>query len=153
LSVFTNNTINLILQIRPRLVRYTPVGTRVCCYWSSQLSYLYPATVTALEPSQQLLTLQLDDGDERVVHVDSVRLLPADYPRVDAADPVGAVAVDSSTRTTLTVQVFVYTFLVCTARINIDFSYIKVGNMKPTCNVMVPVLITRYGTSTGYLSA
>jgi hypothetical protein len=89
-------------------VRYTPVGTRVCCYWSSQLSYLYPATVTALEPAQQLLTLQLDDGDERVVHVDSVRLLPPDYPRVDdaALNTVDAAAtVDNSTRTTLTVQV------------------------------------------------
>ena len=96
--------------MRPRLVRYTPVGTRVCCYWSSQLSFLYPGTVIAVESSSsQLVTVQLDDGDERVVHVDSVRLLPADYPLVEVgqdAEPMGAVgSVDNSNRTTLTVQV------------------------------------------------
>jgi hypothetical protein len=92
-------------QVRPRLVRYTPVGTRVCCYWSSQLSFLYPGTVTAVSAGgEQLVTVRLDDGDERAVHVDSVRLLPADYPLVEAAGGPDD-AVENSTLSSLTVQV------------------------------------------------
>ncbi len=102
-----------LLQVRPRLVRYTPVGTRVCCYWSSQLSFLYPGTVTAVAAAGELVTVRLDDGDERAVHVDSVRLLPADYPLVEAAggpDDGGPQAaalgtVENSTLSSLTVQV------------------------------------------------
>jgi hypothetical protein len=93
-----------LFQVRPRLVRYTPVGTRVCCYWSSQLSFLYPGTVTAVAAAGELVTVRLDDGDERAVHVDSVRLLPADYPLVEAASGQDD-AVENSTLSSLTVQV------------------------------------------------
>jgi hypothetical protein len=110
--LFFPNKLAWLLQVRPRLVRYTPVGTRVCCYWSSQISFLHPGTVTAVaESPQQLVTVQLDDGDERVVHVDSVRLLPGDYPPVvetggKMIQPLVAVGtVENSTRTSLTVQV------------------------------------------------
>jgi len=92
-----------LFQVRPRLVRYTPVGTRVCCYWSSQLSFLYPGTVTST--AGELVTVKLDDGDERAVHVDSVRLLPADYPLVEAAAGGPDDAVENSTLSSLTVQV------------------------------------------------
>ena len=107
-----------LLQVRPRLVRYTPVGTRVCCYWSSQLSFLYPGTVTAVAAAGELVTVRLDDGDERAVHVDSVRLLPADYPLVEAAagGPDDG-TVENSTLSSLTVQVeffplYVFDFLI-----------------------------------------
>jgi hypothetical protein len=108
-----------LFQVRPRLVRYTPVGTRVCCYWSSQLSFLYPGTVTAVSSAgEQLVTVRLDDGDERAVHVDSVRLLPADYPLVEAAagGPDDG-TVENSTLSSLTVQVeffplYVFDFLI-----------------------------------------
>ncbi len=92
-------------QVRPRLVRYTPVGTRVCCYWSSQLSFLYPGTVTAVSAAGEHVTVRLDDGDERAVHVDSVRLLPADYPLVEAAAGGPDDTVENSTLSSLTVQV------------------------------------------------
>jgi hypothetical protein len=84
-----------------------PVGTRVCCYWSSQLSFLYPGTVTAVSASggEQLVTVRLDDGDERSVHVDSVRLLPADYPLVEAGAGGTDDTVENSTLSSLTVQV------------------------------------------------
>lgn len=63
-------------------LRYTPVGTRVCAYWSSQLNFLYPGTVESLG-SNKLVTIDLDDDTQRVVHIDSVRLLPKNYPKVE----------------------------------------------------------------------
>ncbi len=62
---------------------------------------------------EQLVTVKLDDGDERAVHVDSVRLLPADYPLVEAAGGPDDGTVENSTLSSLTIQVEFFSFLLC----------------------------------------
>ena len=55
---------------------------RVAAYWSSQMSFLHPGTVTGPDPDPDYVVIQLDDGDSRDNHHKMVRLLPPDYPIV-----------------------------------------------------------------------
>ena len=61
-------------------------GTRVCAYWSQKYNHLYPGTVSDTEVDPDLdhnyVNVELDDGDNRDIHVDSIRFLPTDYPVV-----------------------------------------------------------------------
>ena len=63
------------------------VGTRVCAYWSHKYHHLYPGTISDMEIDPKLdanlyVNVELDDGDNRDIHVDSIRFLPPDYPLV-----------------------------------------------------------------------
>ena len=57
-------------------------GRRVCAYWSSQMNYLHPGTVTGPDTDTSYIVIQLDDGDSRDIHIDQVRYLPHNYPIV-----------------------------------------------------------------------
>jgi len=90
-----------ILEVKPLSRRYTPVATRVCVLWSSKLSFLYPATVTAFSSADQFIIVNLDDGDEREVHMENVRLLPKGYPKVISKcneSPIGLVEASTMSR-------------------------------------------------------
>ena len=84
--------------MRPGSRRYAPAGTRVCVQWSSKLSFLHPGTVETAGPGPAppaWLPVRLDDGDCREVPLDSVRLLPRGYPRVESPSkqsPIGQVS-------------------------------------------------------------
>ena len=70
--------------------------TRVCVFWSSKLSFLYPGTIMKVFSETQYVLIRLDDGDEQEINIANVRLLPRDYPRVDCKDkesPIGFVEV------------------------------------------------------------
>jgi len=66
----------------PGTHRLTP-GMRVAAYWSSQMSFLHPGTVTGPDPDPDYVVIQLDDGDSRDIHHKMVRLLPPGYPIVE----------------------------------------------------------------------
>merc|ERR1712130_936080 len=94
-----------ILEVRPVSRRYTPVGTRVCVLWSSKLNFLYPGTVKSFSSVDKYIIVTLDDGDEREVHIDNVKLLPKGYPKViggSKESPIGLV--ESSTMSRLSVS-------------------------------------------------
>ena len=62
-------------------------GTRVCAYWSPKYHHLYPGTVSdsvTIDPKldSNFVNIELDDGDSRDIHFDSIRFLPTDYPLV-----------------------------------------------------------------------
>ena len=71
-----------LLDVSPGSRRYTPVGARVCVLWSSKLNFLYPGTVKSFTSAKQFILVELDDGDQREIHIDNVRLLPRAYPKV-----------------------------------------------------------------------
>ena len=70
----------------PGSARVLDPGRRVAAYWSSQMSFLHPGTVTGPDPDPDYVVIQLDDGDSRDIHHNMVRLLPPDYPIVGEAD-------------------------------------------------------------------
>ena len=83
-----------ILEVKPKSCRYTPLGTRVCVFWSNKLNFLYPGTVKNVYPETQYVSIKLDDGDEREININNVRLLPKGYPKVvckDKESPIGVV--------------------------------------------------------------
>ena len=64
-----------------------PIGTRVCAYWSQKYNHLYPGTISDMEIDRNLnpndnVNIELDDGDNRDIHVNSIRFLPPNYPLV-----------------------------------------------------------------------
>ena len=63
-----------------------PVGTRVCAYWSQKYHHLYPGAISDMDIDPKLdanyVNIELDDGDNRDIHVDSIRFLPPGYPLV-----------------------------------------------------------------------
>ena len=75
-------------RIQDKLIVYNEIlsGMRVAAYWSSQMSFLHPGTVTGPDPDPDYVVIQLDDGDSRDIHHNMVRLLPPDYPIVGEAD-------------------------------------------------------------------
>ena len=91
-----------LLEVKPVSRRYTPVGSRVCVLWSSKLNFLYPGTVKSFTSSKQFVLVELDDGDQREIHVDNIRLLPKSYPKVVSKSkresPLGAVEDETMTR-------------------------------------------------------
>lgn len=63
------------------------MGTRVCAYWSHKYHHLYPGTISDMEIDRKLnakvyVNIELDDGDNRDIHVESIRFLPPNYPLV-----------------------------------------------------------------------
>ena len=91
-----------LLDVKPGSRRYTPPGTRVCVLWSPKLNFLYPGTVKSLPASKQFVFVELDDGDQREIHIDNVRLLPRTYPKVlsktKRESPLGEVEDDTMIR-------------------------------------------------------
>uniref|UniRef100_A0A0K2UI60 Putative LOC100645596 [Bombus terrestris] n=1 Tax=Lepeophtheirus salmonis TaxID=72036 RepID=A0A0K2UI60_LEPSM len=77
-----------IYEVKPTSIHDVPIGTRVCAYWSQKYNHLYPGTIgepgspnPKLDPNY-FVNVELDDGDSRDIHIDSVRYLPPDYPLV-----------------------------------------------------------------------
>ena len=66
----------------PGSARVLDPGRRVAAYWSSQMSFLHPGTVTGPDTDPAYVVIMLDDGDSRDIHHTMVRLLPPDYPIV-----------------------------------------------------------------------
>ena len=91
-----------LLDVKPGSRRYTPPGTRVCVLWSPKLNFLYPGTVKSFPASKQFVFVELDDGDQREIHIDNVRLLPRTYPKVlsktKRESPLGEVEDDTMIR-------------------------------------------------------
>jgi len=91
-----------LLDVKPNSRRYTPVGARVCVLWSPKLNFLYPGTVKSFPSLKQFIFVELDDGDEREIHIDNVRLLPKTYPKVVSKtkreSPLGEVEDDTMIR-------------------------------------------------------
>ena len=68
-------------------MQHLVVGTRVCAYWSQKYHHLYPGTISDMEIDPKLnandyINVELDDGDNRDIHVNSIRFLPSKYPLV-----------------------------------------------------------------------
>ena len=68
-------------------MQHLVVGTRVCAYWSQKYHHLYPGTISDMEIDPKLspndyVNVELDDGDNRDIHVNSIRFLPSNYPLV-----------------------------------------------------------------------
>lgn len=79
-----------ILEMRPKTVPELAPGDRVCAYWSSKIHYLHPGTVAGPDTvDPNYIIIELDDGDSRDIHIDSIRYLPPAYPIVDQeSDPI-----------------------------------------------------------------
>ena len=75
-------------------------GTRVCAYWSEKYHHLFPGTVgepieeggiSCSSPTKSTsnkkvkncyVSVELDDGDDRAMHINQIRFLPPGYPIV-----------------------------------------------------------------------
>ena len=79
--------------MRPETLDNCPVGTRVCAYWSNKYHYLHPGVVApphgAMVEDTNYLNIELDDGDSRDIHIDSIRYLPQHYPTVGRLQYLG----------------------------------------------------------------
>ena len=79
-----------------------PVGARVCVYWSSKYQYLHPGTVIPrteqTDKSAKYLNIVLDDGDSREIHMDQIRLMPPNFPKVIYKDTSPSPRKKSSSR-------------------------------------------------------
>lgn len=76
-----------IFEVKPPTMQHLVVGTRVCAYWSQKYHHLYPGTISDMEIDPKLnandyINVELDDGDNRDIHVNSIRFLPSKYPLV-----------------------------------------------------------------------
>lgn len=75
-----------IFEVKPASVNSLRVGARVCAYWSQKYNHLYPGTVSDMDIDPKLdsnyVNVELDDGDNRDIHVNSIRFLPPRYPQV-----------------------------------------------------------------------
>ena len=76
--------------MKPNCKKQKVVGTRVCVYKRQAYNCLFPGTVDEFESSlttggvvpPNMVQVVLDDGDEREVSIDNVRLLPPNYSHV-----------------------------------------------------------------------
>ena len=56
--------------------------------WSEKLPHLFPGTIAEEDEDDDheldfnYINVDLDDGDNRDVHLDNIRFLPSDYPLV-----------------------------------------------------------------------
>ena len=72
-----------VREVRPVLAAALQPGRRVCAYWSQQMSFLHPGSVTGPDTTDpDYVVIQLDDGDSRDIHIGQVRYLPEQYPHV-----------------------------------------------------------------------
>ena len=76
-----------IFEVKATSMANLPIGTRVCAYWSQKYNHLYPGTISDMEIDRNLnpndnVNIELDDGDNRDIHVNSIRFLPPNYPLV-----------------------------------------------------------------------
>ena len=75
-----------IFEVKPPSVEALTIGTRVCAYWSQKYNHLYPGTISDMDIDPKLdsnfVNVELDDGDNRDIHVNSIRYLPPQYPLV-----------------------------------------------------------------------
>ena len=94
-----------IFEVKPGTYCDLPIGTRVCAYWSEKYHHLYPGTVSEgnddgnsksrNKPSndKNYINVELDDGDERAIHIKNIRFLPPNYPMVSCDnDPLANVS-------------------------------------------------------------
>ena len=69
-----------------------PKGRRVCAFWSEKYHHLFPGTVGdditqsicdgPKISKETYLNIELDDGDDRAIHIKNIRFLPPNYPIV-----------------------------------------------------------------------
>ena len=93
-----------IFEAKPESTFELPIGTRVCAYWSGKYRHLFPGTIIEdddegskrerkKEKDQNYMNIELDDGDERSIHIENIRFLPPDYPLVSCDnDPLASVS-------------------------------------------------------------
>ena len=67
-----------IFEVRVPSAEALVPGTRVCAYWSPKYHHLYPGTVSdsvTIDPKldSNFVNIELDDGDSRDIHFDSIR--------------------------------------------------------------------------------
>uniref|UniRef100_A0A8C7KIG6 Trinucleotide repeat containing 18 n=1 Tax=Oncorhynchus kisutch TaxID=8019 RepID=A0A8C7KIG6_ONCKI len=90
-----------IVDVMPPSVWYLPEGCRVAAYWSQQYHCLYPGTVvngsSDGDDSDDLITVEFDDGDTGRIPLSHIRLLPPDY-KIQCAEPSPALLVASCSR-------------------------------------------------------
>ncbi|KAL0992513.1 hypothetical protein UPYG_G00094350 [Umbra pygmaea] len=90
-----------IVDVKPPSVRYLPEGCRIAAYWSQQYRCLYPGTVVNGNPdcgiSDELITVEFDDGDTGRIPLSHIRLLPPDY-KIQCAEPSPALLVASCSK-------------------------------------------------------
>ncbi|XP_068223664.1 mucin-17 isoform X2 [Palaemon carinicauda] len=75
-------------EVKPGSSRFLVEGTRVCAFWSQQYRALYPGCIAvssspAHEANHNFVNVEFDDGDSGKIHVDDIRLLPADFPVIE----------------------------------------------------------------------
>ena len=84
--IFSLSTVSLS---RPESAASLVLGSRVCMFWSSKMSFLHPGLVTGLagpgDPGYVLVST--DDGDQRDVHISQVRHLPPSFSTLDTPAP------------------------------------------------------------------
>eukprot|EP00063_Salmo_salar_P075179 XP_014050014.1 PREDICTED: trinucleotide repeat-containing gene 18 protein-like [Salmo salar] len=85
----------------PPSVWNLPEGCRIAAYWSQQYRCLYPGTVvngsSDGDDSDDLITVEFDDGDTGRIPLSHIRLLPPDY-KIQCAEPSPALLVASCSR-------------------------------------------------------
>ena len=85
-----------IFEVKPKSRHDIPAGTRVCAYWSEKYHHLFPGTVSEdnEDPKDKnYINIELDDGDDRAIHIKNIRYLPPDYPIVSCDnDPLASVS-------------------------------------------------------------
>ena len=86
----------VIFEVKPKSRHDIPTGTRVCAYWSEKYHHLFPGTVSEdnEDPKDKnYINIELDDGDDRAIHIKNIRYLPPDYPIVSCDnDPLASVS-------------------------------------------------------------
>ena len=82
-----------IFEVQPGGLSDLPNGTRVCAYWSEKYHHLFPGTIaedlhhSRSPKDKNYVNIELDDGDDREVHIRNIRFLPPDYPIVSKYKP------------------------------------------------------------------
>ena len=73
------------LEVQPVERDQLEEGCRVAVYWSGKYTHLFPGTVDDVRPDPaepHHVHVELDDGDNRDIHIKNIRMLPPDYPIV-----------------------------------------------------------------------
>jgi hypothetical protein len=97
--------IEAIFEVKPKSLLALTKGTRVCAYWSEKYHHLFPGTVSEDQSPEAIsdspkspkdknyVNIELDDGDDRAIHIKNIRYLPPNYPIVSCDnDPLASVS-------------------------------------------------------------
>ena len=91
-SFYSLCLLSTVCLYRPESAASLVLGSRVCMFWSSKMSFLHPGLVTGLAGPRDpgYVIVSTDDGDQRDVHISQVRHLPPSFSTLDTPAPAPA---------------------------------------------------------------